>query len=392
MAKIYSYGKQTIEEEDIKAVVETLKSDWMTQGPTIKKFEDALLSKFGGSYCSAVSNGTAGLHLIALALGWKEGDIVLTVPITFLASANCILYAGAQPDFVDIDPVTYTIDIRKLEEKLLDYKKQGKNVKAVVAVDYAGNTCDWQTLRELAGKYEFQLVNDNCHALGAEYLGDPQYAQKYADAVNLSFHPVKHITTGEGGAIITNNQELDSGIKILRTHGMTKDENLLEKNDGPWYYEMQMLGFNYRITDFQCALGITQLSRLDSFVKRRREIAAYYDKAFGGNELLVTPAQAPGSAHAYHLYSLRIKFGMLKRDKKEVFSRLREKNILGQVHYIPVHLQPYYRDNFGFKKGDYPVSENFYEEEISIPMYPRLDDGDLEYISNTIIDIVNSAR
>ncbi len=222
--KFYSYGKQTIEQDDIDAVVEVLKSDWLTQGPKVLEFENALSEKFKTKYVSAVANGTAGLHLIGLALGWQKNDIIITSPITFLASTNCILYNNAIPDFVDIDKNYYTIDVNKLEEKIKSYLGQGKNIKAVVAVDYAGQPCDWKSLRTLADKYEFQLVNDNCHALGATYKNDFSYAVKFADAVNLSFHPVKHITTGEGGAVLTNNIELDEKIKILRTHGITKDE------------------------------------------------------------------------------------------------------------------------------------------------------------------------
>ncbi len=270
--KKYSYGKQTIEEDDINAVVNVLKGDWLTQGPSVKEFEDSLSNKFKAKYVSVVANGTGGLHLIGLALGWKQGDIVLTTPITFLASANCILYSNATPDFVDIDSQTYALDISKLEEKIKLYEKKGKKIKSVVAVDFAGLPCDWKKLRKLADLYGFQLVNDNCHALGAEYQGDIGYAAKYADIVNMSFHPVKHITTGEGGAVLTNNKELDETVKILRTHGMTKDEKFLTKNDGPWYYEMHQLGFNYRITDFQCALGTSQLRKLDRFVAKRNKI------------------------------------------------------------------------------------------------------------------------
>lgn len=243
MKKTFSYGHQTIDASDIKEVVKTLKDDWLTQGPTVHKFENALCKKFGSKYASVVSNGTAGLHLIALGLGWKKDDIVITTPITFLASANCAVYAGATPDFADIDESTYTIDPHKLEEKLKLYQQQNKKVKAVVAVDYAGNPCDWDALKNLQKLYGFQLVNDYCHALGAGYKNDFQYAPKYADAVNLSFHPVKHITTGEGGAILSNDELFDRKIKILRTHGITKDENILEKNDGPWYYEMHEVGF-----------------------------------------------------------------------------------------------------------------------------------------------------
>lgn len=390
--RIYSYGKQTIDEDDINAVVDALKSDWMTQGPTIQRFEKALSEKFGSEFASVAANGTACLHLIALGLGWKKDDIVITSPITFLASANCAIYAGAKVDFADIDSASYTIDPEKLEDKLKFYASQNKKVKAVVAVDYAGHPCDWDTLKTLKEKYNFQLVNDYCHALGAEYNNDIQYAAKYADAVNLSFHPVKHITTGEGGAVLTNDEILDKKIKTFRTHGMTKDETILEKNDGPWYYEMQDVGFNYRITDLQCALGISQLSKLDKFVERRREIAKYYDAIFSTNDYFSHPHVSGNVKHAYHLYPLQIKFERLKISKKEFFAILKKQRIIGQVHYIPVHLQPFYRKNFGFKPGDFPVAEKFYEQEISIPMYPALTNEDLEYIAGTIIETVEKAK
>ncbi len=394
--KIYSYGKQTIEQDDIDAVTEVLKGDWLTQGPYVKQFEDNLSEKFGAKYVSAVANGTAGLHLIGLALGWNKDDIVITSPITFLASANCILYAGATPDFADINPDTYTIDVKKLEEKIIFYSQQKKNVKAVVAVDFAGLPCDWKKLRNLADKYHFQLVNDNCHALGAEIDGDIGYACKYADIVNMSFHPVKHITTGEGGAILTNNKELDSQVKILRTHGMVK-ENFQNFNPTPntqhpapntkppiWYYEMQHLGYNYRITDFQSALGSSQLKKLDRFVGRRNEIADYYNKAFKNNERFIIPKVDENVKHSYHLYPLQIKFDELKINKKEFFEKMRENNIGLQVHYIPIHTQPYYKNKFGFKEGDYPIAEKFYQNEVSIPIYPLLENEDLEYIVKTI--------
>lgn len=384
MNKTYSYGKQTIEQDDIDAVVEVLKSDWLTQGPKVEEFEKALGSKFNANYTAVVANGTGGLHLIGTALGWKEDDIVITSPITFLASANCILYNNAVPDFVDIDPVYYTIDVNKLEDKIKSYAAKGKKIKAVVAVDYAGQPCDWEALRTLANKYNLQLINDNCHALGAEIDGDKDYAVKYADAVNLSFHPVKHITTGEGGAVLTNNKEIDERIKILRTHGITKDEKYLTKNDGPWYYEMQFLGYNYRITDFQCALGISQLKKLDAIVAKRNEIAEFYDNEFTGDERFITPEVMHKSKHAYHLYPLQIKFEKLKISKKEFFNKMREQNIFLQVHYVPVHLQPYYRNNFGFKEKDFPEAEKFYEREISIPMYPALTSEDLKYIVRVI--------
>jgi len=384
MSKLYSYGKQTIEKDDIDAVTEVLKSDWLTQGPKIPEFEEKLSKKFNAKFVSAVANGTAGLHLIGMALGWKENDIIITSPITFLASANCILYSGATPDFVDINPVTYTLDLQKLEEKILIYKENKKAVKAVIAVDYAGLPCDWKKLRELADKYEFQLVNDNCHALGAEYENDPCYAVKFADVVNLSFHPVKHLTTGEGGAVLTNDEKVDEKIKILRTHGITKDSKYLEKNDGPWYYEMHQLGFNYRITDFQCALGLSQLKKLDKFIKSRKKIAKYYDKEFSNDHRFVIPKVDENLKHAYHLYPLQIKFDKLKIIKKHLFQKMHENNICLQVHYIPVHTQPYYKNNFGFKDGDFPIAEEFYKNEVSIPIYPLLENDDLEYIVSTI--------
>jgi len=387
MNKFYSYGKQTIQQDDIDAVTEVLKGDWLTQGPYVKQFEDDLSEKFGAKYVSAVANGTAGLHLIGLALGWNKDDIVITSPITFLASANCILYSGATPGFVDIDPSTYTIDVKKLEERIILYSKQKKNVKAVVAVDYAGLPCDWKKLRELADYYNFQLVNDNCHALGAEIDNDSTYATKYADVVNMSFHPVKHITSGEGGAVLTNDEQLDEQIKILRTHGMTKDENLLTKNDGPWYYEMHSLGYNYRITDIQSALGSSQLKKLDRFVERRNEIADYYNESFSGDDRFIIPHVAKNIKHAYHLYPLQIKIDNLNISKKEFFEKMREQNIGLQVHYIPVHTQPYYKDKFDFKEGDYPIAEEFYKNEVSIPIYPLLENDDLDYIVKTIKEL-----
>lgn len=390
--KKFSYGRQTIDALDIKAVVTTLKSDWLTQGPTILKFENSLSKKFGGKYASAVSSGTAGLHLIAMGLGWKKDDIVITSPITFLASANCAVYAGATPDFADIDESTYTIDPNKLEDKIKLYSSQNIKVAAVVAVDYAGHPCDWNSLKTLKDKYEFQLVNDYCHAPGAEYMNDFKYSTKYADVANLSFHPVKHITTGEGGAVLTNDERLNNRIKTFRTHGMTKDINILEKSDGPWYYEMHEPGFNYRITDFQCALGISQLKKLNEFLKKRRSIAKFYDRAFTKDDRFIIPSVSKDAKHAYHIYPLQIKFDELKISKKNFFIRLKEKKINCQVHYVPVHLQPFYRKNYGFKQGDFPIAEKFYERELSIPMYPSLTVKDLSYISKTIIETLNRDR
>jgi len=385
-----SYGKQSIDQNDIDAVVEILKGDWLTQGPAIKNFEDDLKNYFGSNHACAVSNGTAALHLAALALNWKPGDIVLTSPMTFLATANCIVYAGATPDFVDIDPVAYTIDPNQVEDKIKFYQSQGKKVKAVIGIDFAGHPCDWKALRLIADKYCLQLVNDNCHALGAKYFADKQYAVQYADFVTQSYHPVKHLTTGEGGAVLSNNHELDERIRRLRTHGITKNPDQLENNDGLWYYEMHEIGFNYRITDFQCALGSSQLKKLDLFVQKRRKIAKIYDESFFNVDNLKIPKTHNYAEHAYHLYPLQINFDKLTLNKLEFFEKMRGSDINLQVHYIPIHLQPFYKKKYGFQPGDFPVSESFYRNEVSLPIYPDLSTGDVSLVVNNIVEIILS--
>ena len=288
------------------------------------------------------------------------------------------------PDFVDIDPSTYTIDPNQLENKIKAYQGAGKKVKAVIGVDYAGHPCDWQALREIADKYDIQLVNDNCHAMGASYVGDKQYAVKYADASIQSYHPVKHITTGEGGAILTNNQAIDEKIRRFRTHGMTKNTHQMEKNDGPWYYEMHDLGYNYRITDFQCALGSSQLEKLDRFIIKRREIAKIYDESFIGIDIMKIPENSASIDHAYHLYPLQIDLEKLSLTKSDLFRKMNQKGINLQVHYIPIHLQPFYKKNYGFKPTDYPISEKFYELIVSIPLYPSLKNREVQKVVEDI--------
>jgi len=368
---VINYGKQFLDKKDITSVSRILKGDWLTQGPNIEKFENALKRKFGANYCCVVANGTAALHLAGLALGWKPGDIVMASTLSFVSSSNSIIYTGATPDFVDIDKTNYTIDVNQLEKKIKFYIDQGKNIVAVVATDYAGHPCDWETLNLISKKYNVKLVNDNCHAIGAHFKKNEQYASKYADVVTHSYHPVKNITTGEGGAVLTNNSIIDKKVRTLRSHGITKEPRSMNKNDGPWYYEMQELGFNYRMTDFQCALGLSQLKKLSKFIKKRKKIAKIYDSKFINNNNFIIPRVGKKYSHAYHLYPLQINFTKIEQ-KKKLFKELHKKKINLQVHYIPIHLQPYYKKKYGFKKGDYPVAEQFYIRELSLPIYYSL--------------------
>jgi len=375
-----SYGRQYIDSDDIRAVVKVLKSSWLTQGPQIERFESSLKKYFKAKYCTAVSSGTAALHLVALSLGWKKNDIVITSPITFLATSNCIIYSGATPEFVDIENKYFTIDVQKLEKKIKFLKKKGKKIVSIIATDYAGHPCDWVSLRKIADNYDITLINDNCHALGARINNDQGYAIKYADLVTHSYHPVKNITTGEGGAVLTNNKILDNKIKSLRTHGVDHSKNKL------WFYEMTDLGFNYRISEIQCALGISQLKKLEIFIKKREKISKIYNNIFKKKENFLIPQTKKDNKHAYHLYPLRINFKKLNINKEVFFRYLKKKKIKLQVHYIPIYRQPYYKKKFKFNKSNFPIAEKFYEQEVSLPIYFSLKEKEIKYIINSIIN------
>lgn len=366
-----NYGKQSINNDDIKSVVKALKSDLLTTGPLVENFELKLKKFMGSKYCVAVSNGTAALHLVGLVEKWNKNDLILTSPISFLASANCAIYNNAKIDFVDIEKDTYTLDANKLEEKL----KSKNKVKAVIAVDYAGHPCNWKKLRALSKKYNFKLINDNCHAIGAKYQKTYEYAIKYADYVTHSYHPVKNITTGEGGAIFTNIKKNYEKLKILRNHGMLRNKNLIN-------YSLEEVGFNYRISDIHCALGISQIKRLKLFIKKRRSIAIKYDNFFKDYKFIKIPKEKKNSTHAYHLYPLLIDFRKLMITKNKFIKIFRDKKIFFQIHYFPIHLQPYYRKRFNFKFGDFEIAEKFYKQEISLPIYPNLKPKEQKKILN----------
>jgi UDP-4-amino-4,6-dideoxy-N-acetyl-beta-L-altrosamine transaminase len=377
------YGCQFITNEDVQAVIEALKSDYMTQGPLIGQFEKDFAEYIGSKYACVVSNGTAALHLCAMALEIKPGDKVITTPITFVASANGFRYLGADIVFCDINPKNYCLDLDKLET-ILKASPMG-TYKAVVPVDFAGYPVDEERLRELANEYGFAIVVDACHAPGGSYIdskGEKQMVGncKYADLTCFSFHPVKHIATGEGGAITTNNRELFEKVVLYRTHGITKDPALLEKNDGGWYYEMQELGYNYRITEMQAALGITQLKRLDWSIQRRNEIAKKYDEAFVGT-LIKTPYMAENIIHAFHLYIILVP----AEDRKGLYDFLRANKIFSQVLYIPAHTMPYYR-KLGWKEGDMPVAEEYYKHCLSLPMFPSLKNEEQNWVIEKVIE------
>ena len=379
--KCIPYGHQWIDKDDIIEVVKVLKSDWLTQGPKIQEFEKALCVYTGARYAVAVASGTAALHLACLAAGIRKDNEVITSPITFVASANCVAYCLGTPVFADIQEDTANIDPCAIEKKIT------VRTKAIIPVHFAGHSCDMEEIRNIAKRHSLLVIEDAAHALGAEYKGSKIGSGAYSDMTILSFHPVKAITTGEGGAVLTNNKRLYQRLLLLRNHGITKDVCSCAKNTGAWYYEMRELGFNYRITDIQAALGISQLKKLDKFVDRRRAIAREYDRAFSGNPFFDVPNEKQYVRSAYHLYPIRL-YTRFISDKKAIFQSLRNKGLGVQVHYIPVYLQPYYK-KLGFRKGTCPNAEIYYNREISLPIYPVLAADQIRRVINTVFKVFN---
>lgn len=375
------YGHQHIDETDINAVVEVLKSDWLTQGPTVNRFEEAVAHYCGARYGVAAANATCSLHLACLALGVTTGDVVWTTPNTFLASANCARYCGAEVDFVDICPRSYNLSVTDLAAKLEEAKLKNKLPKVVIPVHFAGQSCDMKGIKKLADHYGFKIIEDASHAIGGTYCGERVGNCRYSDITIFSFHPVKIITTGEGGLALTNQQELAKKMALLRSHGMTRDPDLMDQpSEGAWYYQQVNLGFNYRITDLQCALGLSQLSKIDSFVKQRHVLVAHYNNLL--KELpVILPWQSPESYSAFHLYVIQIDQTRTHKTRKEVFDALRAANIGVNVHYIPVHLQPYYRKR-GFKAGEFPAAEHYYHHAMTLPLYSELKLAEQNYIAS----------
>lgn len=377
------YGQQDITQEDIDAVFGVLKSINLTQGPKIEQFEQAVAAHTGANRAVAVNSATSALHIACLALDLGPGDWLWTTPNTFVASANCGLYCGAKVDFVDIDPHTYNLCPQKLEAKLIEAKLAGKLPKIVVPVHFTGQPCDMVAIHELSQKYGFKIIEDASHAIGGEYKGEPIGNCRYSDITVFSFHPVKIITTAEGGMALTNSDKLATRLGLLRSHGITRDPVLMtQPMDGPWYYQQVALGYNYRMTDMQAALGVSQMTRLIEYVVRRHQIADRYNQLLAGLPLTL-PWQHPENRSAYHLYVVRLQLGKTRATHLQVFEALRSKDIMVNLHYIPVHTQPYYQ-KMGFKFGDYPEAEQYYREAISIPMHPKLTDAEQDLVVNTL--------
>ena len=384
MKKIINYGSHYISNSDIKSVTRVLKSSNLTQGQMVNDFEQSLCNYFGSRYAISLSNGTAALHLGIKSLNLKNKDAVITSPITFIATASSILMNGLVPEFADINPETYTLDPNMVEDKI----KKNTKIRAIIGVDYAGHPCDWEAFRYLKKKYDLYLINDNCHALGSKYLGKKTYAVEYADIVTQSYHAVKNFTTGEGGSILTNHKKIAEYIKLQRSHGMIKDNKTKKK--GPWYYKVNHYGYNYRLSDLQCALGISQLKQLDKFIKKRKEIADFYNDFFGKYPQIfqIPIVNKKKYSHSYHLYPLLINFKKLKIEKKFFFLKLLKANINLQVHYIPLFKQPFLKKVTKTTKP-FLFSKYFYSREVSLPIHFEFFKDEQLYVAKKILEILN---
>ncbi|MEQ3692769.1 MAG: UDP-4-amino-4,6-dideoxy-N-acetyl-beta-L-altrosamine transaminase [Thalassolituus sp.] len=381
------YGKQDISAEDIAAVSEVLRSDFLTQGPVVPRFEEAVAEAAKAKYGVAVSSATSALHIACLALGVGPGDRVWTSPVTFVASANCALYCGADISFVDIDPDTYNLCPKALEQKLILAKHEGTLPKVIIPVHLAGQSCDMEAIAALARQYDIRVIEDASHAIGADYAGDAVGSCRFSDITVFSFHPVKIVTTAEGGVAVTNNLQLAERMQRLRSHGITRDPELMTKApDGAWYYQQIELGFNYRMTEMQAALGLSQMQRLSLFVERRRGLAKRYNELL--SDLPVTlPQQLADSASSWHLYIVRFHLEKIEKTHSQIFDECRAAGIGVNLHYIPVHLQPYYSD-LGFKQGDYPAAEAYYANAISIPLFHSMTDAQQDEVVRVVKEIV----
>ncbi len=381
------YGKQDINQQDIDGVIDVLKSDFLTQGPKVPEFENALTAHTGARYALAVNSATSALHIACLALELGEGDWLWTSPITFVASANCGLYCGAKVDFVDIDPATYNLCPKKLEEKLIQAKAEDKLPKVVVPVHLCGQPCDMEAIGRLAKEYDFKVIEDASHAIGGKYHGKPIGNCEYSDITVFSFHPVKIVTTAEGGAVVTNNKALADKMALLRSHGITRDpQQMVSESHGGWYYQQIDLGFNYRMTELQAALGVTQMTRLEQFITSRHRLAERYYQ--GLKDLPITlPYQLENTYSGLHLFVIRLHLDKIDLTHQQVFDALRENGIGVNLHYIPVHTQPYY-ENMGFAKGDFPNAEQYYQEAISLPMFHAMSDEQQDEVMRVLSSLL----
>ena len=375
-----SYGRQYVDDDDINAVVKILQSDYLTTGPQIEAFEKSVADYVGSKYAVAVSSGTAALHMACYAAGITKGDEVIVAPLTFAASANCVLYCGGTPVFADVNGQSYNIDPKEIAKQI------SSKTKAIIPVDFTGQSVDIDEIRRIAAKHNLLIIEDSAHALGSEYKGKKVGTQ--ADMTVFSFHPVKPITTGEGGMVVTDDEGLYKKMLLFRSHGITRDPELLTKNEGPWYYEQKDLGYNYRITDIQCALGISQMNKLNDFIERRRSIVKLYDEALADVVEVVTPYEEDFSNSGWHLYIIKLNLDMLKGTRKEIYTALQCENIGVNVHYLPVYLHPYYK-SLGYKEGLCKNAEYLYERIITLPLFPGMTDQDITDVINGVKKVID---